>query len=154
MNATQKTVHQSRWGFHPISREASKKLRFINGVFAKAQHAAAAWVRWDRKDPKNRILKRRDKDGRKQPVLDAEGKPVLMKEPKYNPLFHTVQAFERKETYWCVPSLYRSTGLGEKVLSWSRIARMPAPTSDAVQELPVTEEEIEQLYQQVKESVA
>lgn len=150
MNTTEKKIYQSRWGFHPISYEASKKLRFINGVFAKEQHKAAAYVRWQNKMEHNRVVKERRKpDGKRVPVLDSEGKPIPIPEPVVNPLFHTVYPFEKKE-YWSVPSRYKSTGLGEDFLHASRIARKPVPTPEDVKEFPITEEEIERLYQALK----
>jgi hypothetical protein len=147
MTTMQKNVFQSRWGFHPISRESSKKLRFINGKFAKAQHAAGRWERWEHKQPQNRVLMERTSPrAKKTPVLGADGKPVLMSEPKVNPLFFITQPTQDKGWYQILGRA-KSTGLGEKILMCSRIARTPAATPEDVKELPITEEEIDKLYQ-------
>jgi hypothetical protein len=157
MSATmtaEKTVHQSKWGFHPISREASKKLRFINSVYAKSQHLAGAYERWDRKQPQNRVMVRRVKDAdgkrRREAVLDAAGKPVPMTEPQVCPLFHTKVPSRVQNGYYYLGRA-DDNGYGEKILAASRQARTPQPTPEAVLPFPFTEEEIDRLYETAKD---
>lgn len=128
-------VFQSRFGFHPCSKETSKKLRFLNGVHAKALHLEAAWERWNRKAPWNRIQKRyiRDEKGvkiGKEIVLDANGKPAEWKEPQLCPFFDREDA--------------------QMILAASRQARMPQPTPEQVQPLLFSDEEIDRLYEVAK----
>ena len=90
---TMQKTYQSKWGYHPTSREASKKLRFVNGLYSKALKMAGNWERWNRKDPKNRVQKEifRHADGKKYAskiLKDAEGKPIQIPEPKICFLFH------------------------------------------------------------------
>lgn len=150
----EKTVHQSKWGFHPISREASQKLRFINGVYAKAQHLAGAWERWERKRPENRVMKRAIKapDGVKvgtEIVKDALGNPVFHSEPQVCPLFHeTVPGHMKYGGYIRAAAL--DNGFGDKILFASRQARTPQPTPADVLSFPFTEEEIDALYETAK----
>ena len=151
----EKAVHQSKWGFYPISREASKKLRFINGVYAKAQHLAGAWERWDRKQPQNRVQKQwrggsPGSRGRLEVVLDDAGKPIPLKEPRICPLFHEkVPGHVKYGTYFL--GYAKDNGFGEKILFASRQARTPQPTPEAVAPFPFTEEEIDALYETAKE---
>lgn len=158
MSATmtaEKTVHQSNWGYHPISFESSKKLRFINGVYAKAQHLAGAWERWDRKLPENRVVKRavRDASGLKigtEIVKDNSGNPVAWAEPNICSLFHEkVPSHVKYGGY--IRGSAKDNGFGEKILSASRQARIPQPTPEDVQPFPFTEEEIDRLYEAAKE---
>ena len=147
------TVFQSKWGFHPVSREASKKLRYINGVYAKAQHMAGAWERWDRKMPENRILRRTIKDEtgkrRREIVCDVQGKPIPMPEPQVCPLFHEkVPSHVKWGSY--VRGVAKDNGFGDKILYASRLARKPQPTPQEVPPIPFTEEEIDRLYETAK----
>ena len=152
---TEKAVHQSKWGFHPVSREASKKLRFINAVYAKAQHLAGAWERWERKIPSNRVIRRsiRDSKGLKigmEVVKDEAGNPVLWKEPQVCPLFHvTIPGTTSK---WSrTDGRAEDNGFGDKILFASRQARIPQPTPADVLPFPFTEQEIDSLYETAKE---
>jgi len=150
----EKAVHQSKWGFHPISLEASKKLRFINGVYAKAQHLAGAWERWERKLPENRVVKRAIKgaNGMKvgtEIVKDASGNPVPWVEPQVCSLFHEkVPGHVKWGSY--IRGFAKDNGFGDKILFASRQARTPQPTPEEVQPFPFTEEEIDRLYETAK----
>jgi hypothetical protein len=151
-------VYQSKWGFHPISKESSKKLRFLNGVYAKAQHMAGAWERWERKQPQNRVQKRilRDSAGQKygkEIVLDDQGKPIPLPEPQICELFHEkVPSHVQWGTY--ISGRAEDNGFGAKILAASRQARTPQPTQEAVQPFPFTEEEIDRLYESAKNWIA
>ncbi len=48
--------HESKWGFHPCSREIFLQLRRINFLALQARRRIAAHTRWGRKDPQNRRL--------------------------------------------------------------------------------------------------
>jgi len=150
----EKAVHQSKWGHHPISREASQKLRFINGVYAKAQHLAGAWERWERKLPENRVVRRAVKDDKgmkigTEIVKDAAGNPVAWLEPGICPLFHEkVPGHIKYGSY--VRGVAKDNGFGDKILFASRQARTPQPTPEEVLSFPFTEEEIDRLYETVK----
>jgi hypothetical protein len=55
--ATTIETFQSKWGFHPVSLETSRKLRKLNAAYDKAARRAKSWERWDRKAPHNRVQK-------------------------------------------------------------------------------------------------
>lgn len=149
-------IHKSKWGFHPCSKEISKKLRFLNGVYAKAQHQAGAWERWDRKLPENRVWKRPIKDDKglkvgTEIVLDGTGKPLPWREPDICDLFH--EKVPSKVEAWGnrVVGYAKDTGLGPKIILAARQARTPKPTKEEVKNLSFSDEEIDRLYNQAKE---
>lgn len=152
----EKAVHQSKWGFHSCSKEISKKLRFLNGVFAKAQHMAGAWERWERKLPQNRVVKRAIKDSKgikigTEVVLDAQGKPVEWKEPQVCDLFHDKIPSSVDRWGGKIGGRAEDNGFGAKILAASRQARTPQPTPEAVTPLLFSDEEIERLYNVAKD---
>lgn len=147
-------VYQSKWGFHNVSLETSKKLRFINGVYAKSQHLAGAWERWDRKDPQNRVIKIRIKGSPgmsfgKEVKKDAAGEPVKWLEPSVCPLFHKVIP-SYSNTWGKVSGFYDDNGLGQRIIDASRLARTPVSKPELVENCPFTEEEIDDLYNSAK----
>ncbi len=149
-----KEVYQSKFGFHPVSLETSKKLRFINGVYAKAQHVAGAWERWDRKDPQNRVIKIRIKGSpgirfAREIQKDAAGEPVRWLEPRVCHLFHKINP-SYSNNWGKVLGFSSDNGLGQRIIDASRSARMPVATPELVESCPFTEEEIDNLYNSAK----
>lgn len=151
MIATEKKVFQSKWGFHHCSRETSRKLRFLNLVYAKAQHMAGAWERWERKRPENRVMKRaiKDEKGLKvgtEVVLDAQGNPVPWPEPQICILFH--ETIPSSVDRWGSRTNGRAkdNGFGGEILKVSRQARTLKATPEEVQPLLFSDEEIDRLY--------
>ena len=151
MIATEKKVFQSKWGFHPVSLLTSKKLRFLNLVYAKAQHLAGAWERWERKQPENRVMKRaiKDEKGLKvgtEIILDSQCNPVPSPEPQICTLFHETipGSTDRWGGRW--NGRAEDNGFGRKILEASRQARTPKATPEDVTPLLFTDEEIDRLY--------
>lgn len=48
------TIHRSRWGYHPISYEDFKILKYLRSRYWKAFFMANKWARWGRKATHNR----------------------------------------------------------------------------------------------------
>ena len=134
----EKNVHQSKWGFHPISFSSSKKLRFINSVYEKAQRLAGSWERWNRKEPQNLVIRRAIRNSSGQKIGSEIVK--VWDEPKVCSLF-----FQKGST------IARNNGFGGKILFASKQARTPQPTPEEVLPFHFTEEEIDQLYESAKE---
>lgn len=88
-----KGVVQGRYGFHPCDKETYRKLKVIHKVYWQAVFAMAAWKRWDRKEPQNRVqrFQGRGPDG-KRLLLP---KPVPLPEPSLPPW---VVKLEHKKT--------------------------------------------------------
>lgn len=162
MMKAQTQVFQSKFGFHPCTRETDKKLRFLNGIYQKALSMSAAWERWDRKAPHNRVLRRRlrDEQGRvigRETVLDDQAQPIPMPEPEICPIFSDKML---RKTNWSRDGKYHRTPIeitvvetdGPYILAAARQARKPQPTAEDVRPLPLSEEEeIDALYQRAKE---
>jgi hypothetical protein len=72
---------QSRWGYHPCDFPTFLKLKRIHKVFWVGLRKLAAWERWHRKLPHNRVLVRweRDAAGRKtrRVVIGTWPEPVV-----------------------------------------------------------------------------
>jgi len=156
MNTVVKKAVQSRFGFHPCSKETSKKLRFLNGVYAKAQHMAGAWERWERKLPHNRVVKRSIKDDKgikvgTEIVLDAAGRPVEWKEPQTCDLFHDKIPSSVDRWGGKISGRAEDNGFGGKILAASQQARMPQTTPETVTPLLFSDEEIDRLYAVAKD---
>lgn len=155
MSTVTNNTHQSRWGFHPCSKETSKKLRYMNRAYDKALHMAAVWERWDRKAPHNRVEKR--------PIKDDQGNRVgteivgPWKEPEICELFH--EKVVRKTNYskdgrYHNPAIeltfVEDNGFGELIREAAKQARTPQPSPEAVKPLRFTDEEIDRLYDVAK----
>src|SRR5260370_28023809 len=61
-------MFQSRWGFHPCDYLTYRKLKFLNQVCLRAIRLAHAWERWQRKDPHNRVTRRRIRNDKRQTI--------------------------------------------------------------------------------------
>jgi hypothetical protein len=141
-------VFESKWGFHPVSRETSRKLRFLNGFYQKALHRYAAWNRWDVKSPQNRVHKIRIRDEKGQ-VIDYRKEE--WKEPKIISLF--TQKKTKKSNYhpkkgWigdgAIYTYLEMNSLG--IPEMSKAARTPYATKESVKPLALSEEQIDALY--------
>lgn len=147
---------ESRWGFHPVSRETSKKLRFLNLAADDALRRQKRWFKWMRKAPHNRFIQHRIyKDGKfagfgeKVPLPEPVPSPVLTERVTkffrgYHP--HTgeyVGYTKPVEVPWLVTDV-------EFIRQAARQARTPLPR-DQVKPLALSEERIDELYRRAKE---
>lgn len=113
-------------------------LKELDKLWLRARRQRAAWHRWYRKLPHNRVRRPRIRDAHGRTV--GYGPPVPLPEPELS------AAFCRKTE---LPS-----GRLEVILldNWIeaayRLARYPKPTRELVQPLPVADEEIRQRYEQ------
>lgn len=86
-------MFSSRWGFHPCDHATYRQLKFLNHVHQRALRLAAAWRRWHRKDPHNRVARRRIRNEKGQTV--GYEPPVPIPEPRICAVF-TRKAAERR----------------------------------------------------------
>jgi len=141
-------IFQSRFGYHPCSYETFKKLKFLNKIYYQALHSTAAWRRWKRKDPHNRIMRRKIRNEQKQVIGYEEPKP--MPEPLICPIF----AKKIKEkAHWDKYKYHKDGFLDDFVVLDNAVissayyqARMPAPTPENVVLLNIKLEDIDALY--------
>lgn len=50
---TKNTVHTSRWGYHPCTKEECQKLKKIHKLLLRAYRDIRKWIRWTNKEPQN-----------------------------------------------------------------------------------------------------
>jgi hypothetical protein len=138
---------QSRWGWHPCDYETYRLLKWLHACCVKARRDFAAWQRWRRKQPHNRVVREwiRDEQGRRIGSRVVGPRP----EPPLCPIF-CVRAH--------VISQSRQDRIGERVSFSShgireayRAARTPLPSEEQVQPLSLTPEAIRRLAAQVEE---
>jgi hypothetical protein len=134
-------VHQSRLGFHPVDFATSKKLRFINKVYYLALNRAASWVRWERKQPHNRVFKHK---------INGQIELLPWSEPNVCSLFHNTSPSVDKGFYKQM-GYYSDNCLGPNILAASRIARTPCAKPEDVKPLVFSQAEIDNYYELAKE---
>lgn len=121
------STYQSRWGYHPCDFPTYLMLKAINKVVLLHLRQQAAWERWDRKMPHNRIYRSKLRNNSGQVV--GFGLPVPRPEPEVTLSFLPPKAR-------LVPEVYR----------W---ARRPAPTPEAVERMKLTVEDIRHLHEKL-----
>jgi hypothetical protein len=145
-------VHKSRWGYHPCDYETFLLLKKLNAFYQRALHRYAVWKRWSRKQPHNRVIRKR--------ILDAQGCKVRsevvgpMPEPCLCPFFTKREKVVRHRNnrgktiqegkaelvrleFSDIPEVYRA-------------ARTPIPSEDLVPSLKYSPEEIRGMVNQVE----
>jgi hypothetical protein len=78
-------MYQSRWGFHPCDYATYHKLKFLKHVYLRALRMARNWERWQRKDPHNRVIRRRIRNAKGQTI--GYELPTPRQEPCLCPVF-------------------------------------------------------------------
>jgi hypothetical protein len=146
-------VHKSRWGYHPCDYETFLLLKKLNAFFLRALHRYTAWKRWSRKQPHNRVIRKK--------IVDAQGCKVgsevvgPMPEPYLCPFFtkreKVISHRQSKGRH------VKEEGGAERVrLEYSdlpevyRAARPPVPRQDLVAPLKYSPEEIHSLVHQLE----
>lgn len=137
-------VFKSRFGYHPVSKETDKKLRYLNAVHQKALHLAGAWRRWYAKQLQNRVHKTRlrDADGK----VTGYGESVPWSEPAVCPVFSDKET-KQVQIYWPVKGFVG-------ILAVARQARTPYATPEEVRPLAIRVEEINTMYDMAQEWMA
>jgi hypothetical protein len=151
--STVQPVFQCRWGFHPCDYSTYRKLKSLNLVYQKAVRLAQAWKRWKRKDPHNRVVRRRLRNKRGQTIGYAP--PLPLAEPPLCPVF-SHKVFEKSHVD--KTGAYRQEGfLEEKVVTeepWISTdyaaARRPVAHAAEVRPLYHTLAEIDAWYEKAR----
>jgi hypothetical protein len=116
-------IYESRYGFHPCSRETLKKLRQLQVYAMHNVHQEARLERWLRKQTQNRVHNR-----------DEMGLPIPKSERRKNP------------RPWAKPELHHIPDVGDAIEN----ARMPKPSSEVVKPLRWTEDQIDEMLVQAR----
>jgi hypothetical protein len=110
-------------------------LKRLNGVWERALRQKAAWVRWNRKLPRNRV--------RRQRIRDSNGRPVGYTRPTPVPEPGLPTELTQKVS---LPSGRVEVRLRDPgVAAAYRIARRPKTVAAEVVPLPLSDEAIRQL---------
>jgi hypothetical protein len=113
-------------------------LKELNRLWVAAQRQAAAWRRWDRKLPHNRVRRPRVRDAAGRPI--GYGPPVPVPEPALG------SPFCRKVE---LPSGRADVVLKDCAIEAAcRLARRPRPTAAEVEPLPLAEDKVRQMFEE------
>src|SRR5262249_45094399 len=140
---------RSKWGFHPCDYQTYLLLKELNRLYEKAIRAYAAWRRWARKQPQNRVVRRWLRTAQGQRIGCEVVGPLL--EPRLSRLFCTKTEVVQSGTgnRLGVRVAFDALGVPEAY----RTARTPAASAEAVKLLPWTADEIRRLIAQAAEEV-
>lgn len=138
-------AYQSRWGYHPCDYETYQLLKRLHALYLRARRQYAAWRRWARKRPHNRVVRQTLRDGAGRKV----GSRVvgMQPEPPLCPVFCRKVHVHRRRTGAAAaePEVDVAFAVPWDVAAAYRTARTPAVTAEGVQALPCPPEEVRRL---------
>ena len=134
------STFESRWGFHPCDTDTFRKLKAIHKWYWQTLKDSAAWERWNRKLPKNRVIRKYTRDAAGNKVSSEIVGP--QPEPRVCP------TLEREAM------LYHSVPWDSKWVQDYQRARMPKATKDEVIPLIHSVDEINQMYLRCRDHFA
>ena len=150
-------MFQSRWGFHPCDYQTYRKLKVLHSVYQAALRMAHAWERWNRKDPQNRVMRRRIRNDEGQTI--GYEPPVPLAEPRICPVF-SQQVQERrhvdkkgvvhKDGFFHPKVMTDDLGIVEAYSD----ARRPAKEATEVRPMRIAVEAIDALCEQARQWLA
>jgi hypothetical protein len=125
--------YEGRWGWHPCDYQTFRKLKLLHKYYWITVRKFSNWKRWDRKDPKNRVIRQWDTDEKGRPYRKVIAE---IPEPKYCPFF--------------VYSKYGRLMLTDhKIIENYRNARYPV-AKDAVKPLSLSVAQIDKMLEEVE----
>lgn len=137
-------AHKSKWGFHPCNKEQFLKLKELNKLAFKAICQAAAWHRWNRKDPCNRVMRPRIRNSSGQVVGYQASVPL--DEPPVSSMFYDIVILPAHPKWkGPLPTKIRAKPCLKQVMEDYRSARHPVAEESLVKPLSLTEERIDEL---------
>jgi hypothetical protein len=141
-------AYRSRWGYHPCDYETYQLLKRLNVLYVCARRLYAAWQRWARKKPHNRVVRHTLRDGQGRKV----GSRVVgvQPEPRLCPVFcREVQIHRRHCDAQLDVGVAFHAGCG--IPEAYRAARTPVATADMVGPLPCSLEDVHALAARARE---
>lgn len=147
-------AQQGKWGWYPCDMATYQKLKAINLAYDKALHQMKAWQRWERKDPKNRVSRKKLKDSNGQVVGYGIAEPLP--EPEICPIFTSKVV---KKCVWDRANNYHKDGIDRTFVKMTqdsvyddyRKARYPVPSWAEVQPLSMDLDKIDKIYLSIKD---
>lgn len=129
-------VYETKWGFVAYSYEDYKKLKQLNKIFWKARRNAAAWNRWARKQPQNRVQKKWIRNEKGQKI----GYEIVGPLPEPN----VCELFSKKHRWFdCYVT-------DNKIEEEYRKSRKPVPTEEEVEKPGFLSSEIDDLLREAE----
>lgn len=143
---------QGKYGYYPASYETYLKLKKLNKAYWKSLRQEAAWERWDRKAPQNRLLRKRIRNEKGQVIKTEVIGPAP--EPVIPPCFASVEEVPARQfgsyTIHATKRIVRKN-LGFHTPAEYSKARYPMPTSEQVSPLLITPEQIDAMLKELGE---
>jgi hypothetical protein len=141
--------HEGKYGWYPCDWATYRKLKELNMAYTKAMHEKAAWERWDRKEPQNRVIRGKLKNSKGQVV--GYQAPIPMPEPELTTFFCKKVV---KNVKWGKKGQYYKEGKDETFVELVdssvpkdyRNARFPVAGQEGVTPLTLTLETINVLH--------
>jgi len=141
-------IHQSTWGWHPCDYATFRLLKRLHRACEEARRQFAAWQRWRRKMPHNRVIRRwlRDDQGRRIGCVIAGPRPEPSLSPLFcvrrlTPSFWSEDGKPLKEARFVEDVVFDDRGLQTAY----RTARKLAASPETVQPLSIAVEELQRL---------
>jgi hypothetical protein len=116
---SEQKVYEGRWGFYPCDYETYRKIKLLHKWYWEAIRDWANWCRWERKEPQNRVIKRKVKDSKGNTV----GREVVGPKPEPVVCPHFLRNGKPSPWYGV-----ESHGLG----TYYAMARYPKKTAEEV----------------------
>lgn len=143
---------QGKHGWYPCDWATYQKLKALNMDFDKALHQKAAWERWDRKEPQNRVMRARLKDSTGKVVGYAA--PIPLPEPELSSIFLKKVV---KKVQWSKKGGYHKDGIEETFVELDKLpifedywkSRYPVAGEEGVSPLSLKLDEIEELHKKL-----
>ncbi len=143
---------KGKYGWYPCDWETYRKLKALNMDYDKALHQKAAWDRWDRKEPQNRVMRAKLKDNNGKVVGYAA--PVPLPEPALTSLFCKKVV---KNVKWGKKGQYYKDGKDETFVEMVTMpifedywkARYPVAGEEGVSPLSLKLDVIKELYDKI-----
>jgi hypothetical protein len=144
-------AHRSRWGWHPCDYSTYRLLKALHRLFEQARRQHAAWRRWQRKLPNNRVIRRTIVDDNGNRV----GREVVGPQPE-PPITAPFCVRRTVLSHWSEDGRPLQTGrpvetvelIDHGIPQAYRAARFPAASEQEVPRLPLTPEEVRRLAEQ------
>jgi hypothetical protein len=144
-------AHRAKWGWYPCDYETYQLLKNLNRLCEQARRKYAAWQRWQRKMPHNRVLRRT--------VVDESGEKIGTEvvgpwpEPALPALFcvrrQVLSNWSNDGRPLKTPRLIETVEFDDHGIEDAyRCARRPAETEQQVERLKLSPEDVRRLAKQ------
>lgn len=132
-------VFRSKYGFHPCDINLYRKLCVLNKLTYEAEVQFAEWERWNRKQPQNRVIRKKIRNPAGQVVgWSVEGR---REEPKVSSIFCRKSVGVDGRDYYEL-----NIWLINVIRNSKKRAQHPKVSEDRVWPLLISEQKIDGLY--------